>query len=297
MNELLLLKARARSERGQIAVFFIDDNFAINIKRTKSLLRDIIVAGAQVHWVAQISANLLRDEELVDLIAASGGKWVFIGMESIDPANLASVNKGFNKPGEYAAVLDRLAQRNVYAITSFIFGMDNDTTGVAERTLKEIRTWPPGLPIFGLLTPLPATPLYKRLLEAGRLTRPKHWEEFIPFEMAHTPLKMTIAEAHAEVKYGWANSYSPEAMANVVDSLSHKPLGYRINIFIARMCFRGIYFPQMGPSAWLKLIFQNRRTIFHLVKDGFDLWQRPKGQDTIEGNLLQPAERVQQPRV
>src|SRR5207249_5387457 len=37
---------------------------------------------------------LLRDEELVDLIAASGGKWVFIGMESIDPANLADVNKG-----------------------------------------------------------------------------------------------------------------------------------------------------------------------------------------------------------
>ncbi len=129
VNELLLLKARAKSEGGQIAVFFIDDNFAINIKRTKSLLRDIIAAGAQVHWVAQISANLLRDEELVDLIAASGGKWVFIGMESIDPTNLADVNKGFNKPGEYAAVLQRLAQRNVYAITSFIFGMDNDTVG------------------------------------------------------------------------------------------------------------------------------------------------------------------------
>ena len=94
VDELLLLKARAKSEGGQIAVFFIDDNFAINIKRTKSLLRDIIAAGAQLHWIAQISANLLRDEELVDLIAASGGKWVFIGMESIDPANLASVNKG-----------------------------------------------------------------------------------------------------------------------------------------------------------------------------------------------------------
>jgi len=185
VDELLLLKARAKAEGGQIAVFFIDDNFAINVKRTKSLLRDIIAAGAQVHWVAQISANLLRDEELVDLIAASGGKWVFIGMESIDPANLADVKKGFNKPGEYAAVLERLAQRNVYAITSFIFGMDNDTTGVAERTLQEIRTWPPGLPIFGLLTPLPATPLYKRLEAAGRWTRPKHWQEFIPFAMAH----------------------------------------------------------------------------------------------------------------
>src|ERR1700691_5327244 len=105
VDELLLLKARAKSEGGQIAVFFIDDNFAINVKRTKSLLRDIIAAGAQVNWVAQISANLLRDQELVDLIAASGGKWVFIGMESIDPANLKDVNKGFNKPEEYAAVL------------------------------------------------------------------------------------------------------------------------------------------------------------------------------------------------
>src|SRR6266699_6941101 len=176
VKELLLLKARARAEGGQIAVFFIDDNFAINVKRTKSLLRDIIAADAQVHWVAQISANLLRDEELVDLIAAAGGKWIFIGMESIDPANLADVKKGFNKPGEYAVVLNRLAQRNVFAITSFIFGMDNDTPGVAERTLKEIRSWPPGLPIFGLMTPLPATPLYKKLEAAGRLTRPKHWQ-------------------------------------------------------------------------------------------------------------------------
>src|SRR5256714_1296987 len=274
VNELLLLKARARTEKGQMAVFFIDDNFAINIKRTKSLLRDIIAAGAQCHWVAQISANLLRDEELVDLIAASGGKWIFIGMESIDPANLKDVNKGFNKPGEYAAVLERLAQRNVYAITSFIFGMDNDTTGVADRTLSEIQNWPPGLPIFGLLTPLPATPLYKRLEAAGRLTRPKHWQEFIPFAMAHTPLKMTITEAHAEVKEGWTRSYSPEAMAQAVDSLKDKPLGYRINIFIARMCFRGIYFPQMGPLAWLKLIYQNRRTISSLVKDGLSTWGR-----------------------
>src|ERR1700689_2612002 len=269
VNELLLLKARARAEKGQMAVFFIDDNFAINVKRTKSLLRDIIAAKAQVHWVAQISANLLRDEELVDLIAASGGKWVFIGMESIDPTNLKDVNKGFNKPGEYATVLERLAQRNVYAITSFIFGMDNDTVGVAERTMGQVRTWPPGLPIFGLLTPLPATPLYTRLEKAGRLTRPKHWEEFIPFTMAHTPLKMTIDEAHAEVNKGWAHAYSAEAVAQAVDSLHDQPLGYRINIFLARLCFRGIYFPMMSKFSWLRVVAENRQTIFKLVKEGF----------------------------
>src|ERR1700692_4783906 len=272
VDELLLLKARAKSESGQIAVFFIDDNFAINPKRTKSLLRDIIAANAQVHWVAQISANLLRDQELVDLIAASGGIWIFIGMESIDPTNLADVNKGFNKPGEYAAVLQRLADRNVFAITSFMFGMDNDTVGVAERTLQQIRTWPAGLPVFGLITPLPSTPLYARLEAAGRLTRPKHWEEFIPFAMAHTPLKMTVGEAHAEVKYGWDHSYSPEAIAQAVRAFNHKPLGYRINILIARLCFRGIYFPQMGALAWLKVIAENGQTICDIVKEGFRDW-------------------------
>ena len=268
VKELLLLKARAREEGGQIAVFFIDDNFAINVKRTKSLLRAIVAAKAQVPWIAQISANLLRDEELIDLIAAAGGKWIFIGMESIDPANLADVRKGFNKPAEYATVLDRLAQRNIYAVTSFIFGMDNDVPGVAERTLKEISDWPPGLPIFGLLTPLPSTPLYKRLEAAGRLTRAKHWLEFIPFAMAHTPLKMSIDQAHRELQIGWVNSYSPAAIEKAVDSLNHKPLDHRINIFIARLCFRGIYFPQLGRFAWMKTILQNRRTILKLIKQG-----------------------------
>lgn len=274
VDELLRLKARARQEGGQVGVFFIDDNFAINIKRTKSLLRDIIAANAQVHWIAQISANLLRDEELVDLIAESGGRWVFIGMESIDPANLAMVNKGFNRPGEYQAVLERLAKRDIFAITSFIFGMDNDTPGVAERTLEQIRSWPPGLPVFGLLTPLPATPLYKRLEAAGRLTRPQHWHEFLPFAMAHTPLRMTEAEAHAEVKHGWTQSYSPEGIATAVESLTPSQGVHRLQMLIARLCFRGIYFPQIGPWAWVKLISQNRHTIYRLIRDAFESSQR-----------------------
>jgi hypothetical protein len=69
--------------------------------------------------------------------------------------------------------------------------------------------------------------------------------------MAHTPLKMTIPEAHAEVLDGWNRSYSPEAIAQAVESFDHKPLGYRINIFVARLCFRGIYFPMMGRLAWV----------------------------------------------
>src|SRR5437870_11507872 len=54
INELLRLKARSSRDGGLIAIFFVDDNFAINMKRTKSLLKAIIAADAILPWVAQI---------------------------------------------------------------------------------------------------------------------------------------------------------------------------------------------------------------------------------------------------
>lgn len=274
VEELLRLKKRAREEKGQIAVFFIDDNLAINKKRLKSLLRDIIAANAQLPWVAQISANLLGDEELVDLIAEAGGKWIFIGMESIDPANMADVNKNFSKPENYQTVLDGLARRNLYAITSFIFGMDNDTVGVANRTVDEIESWPPGLPVFGQLTPFPATPLYTRLQKAGRLLRPKHWLDFAPFVMAHDPLKMDIEQAKDETQIAWSRSYSPERNREAINAIADAPIDVRVSHLVARLFFRGIYFPQMGKLAWIKLLFQNRSTIWSISREGFSVWYR-----------------------
>ena len=268
VNELLLLKQRARRERGQIIVFFIDDNFAINKNRTKSLLRDIIAANAQLPWTAQVSANLLRDEELVDLIAASGGKWIFIGMESLDSVNLSDVNKSFNKPEEYTAVLNRLARRDIYAITSFILGLDNDTPGVAERTLQQIEQWPPVLPVFSPLTPLPGTPLYARLEKEGRLIRPKHWLNFAQYKMSHQPLKMTIAEAHGELDRAWRKSYSPTRNEQVVDQLTPQSIDAGAMHFLMRLFFRGIYVPQMTRRAWFNLILQNRRSIVKLFRKG-----------------------------
>lgn len=284
IEELLRLKKRAGNERGQIAVFFIDDNLAINKKRLKSLLRDIIAAGAQLPWVAQISANLLADDELVDLIAESGGKWIFIGMESVDPVNMAAVNKTFSKPANYKSVLDELAKRNIFAITSFIFGMDNDSVGVAQRTVDQIESWSPGLPVFGQLTPFPATPLYTRLESSGRLTRPKHWLDFAPFVMAHSPLKMTIDEAKKETLSAWSKSYSPERNQQVIDELKHAPIQVKISHLVARFFFRGIYFPQIRRRDWLNLIFQNRKIIYKLTKEGLVSWKKSRSGESALNN-------------
>jgi radical SAM superfamily enzyme YgiQ (UPF0313 family) len=288
IDELLRLKSRATRDHGQMSVFFIDDNFAINMKRTKSLLRDMIAAGAQLPWSAQISANLLRDEELVDLIAESGGKWIFIGMESIDPVNLADVHKDFSKPAEYAAVLDRLAQRNVYAITSFIFGLDNDTPGVAQRTLEQVESWPPVMPVFSPLTPLPGTPLYARLGASGRLTRPRHWLNFAPYQMSHVPLKMSIAEAQSELRYAWTFSYSPTSNERAIDLIGAERIDDQLIHLLMRFFFRGIYFPQMSKRAWTRLVMQNRRPIAKLVRVAVGKYREARK----EKNAGRASERV-----
>jgi radical SAM superfamily enzyme YgiQ (UPF0313 family) len=290
VNELLMLKELGKKQKGKIAVFFIDDNFAINPKRTKSLLREIIARDAQIPWIAQISMNLLRDEELVSLIAKSGGKWIFMGLESIDPDNLKSVSKGFNKPEEYKAVLERLARHNLYAITSFIFGMDGDRAGVAQRTLDVIRSWPPGLPVFGLLTPYPATPLYDRLAAAGRLTRPKHWLEFQPFVMNFEPLEITSGQAEAEIRQAWAASYSPETISNAVKWLESRSLGDRLIHLLGRFAFRGIYFPQMKRWEWAQLFFQNRGPILRLLAQALQLKLRPRPREPVSLDPQMPYE-------
>lgn len=289
VNELLLLKSLEKRQKGKIAVFLVDDNFAINLKRTKSLLQEIIARNAQLPWVAQISMNLLRDEELVSLIAQSGGKWIFMGLESVDPENLKSVSKGFNKPDEYNAVLERLARHGIYAITGFIFGMDSDRPGVAQRTLEAIGSWPPGLPVFGQLTPYPATPLYDKLAAAGRLTRPKHWLDFRPFEMAFSPQGISIDQVSAELRHAWESSYNPAANATAMKWLETRPLWDRLIHLFARLAFRGIYFPQMKRREWVRLLFDNRRLMPQLLSEAVKMRFRSRRERTSKHRHAVPA--------
>ena len=122
-------------------------------------------------------------------------------------------------------------------------------------------------------------------------TRPRHWQEFAPFTMAHIPLKMTIEEAHAEVSYGWAHSYSPEALAQAVAALDDEHVGDRVNILLARLCFRGIYFPMLSKWSWLWVLSENRRTILRLFKEAVFRWKIHPRNPVSENALIASNQR------
>src|SRR5262249_22545874 len=59
------------------------------------------------------------------------------------------------------------------------------------------------------------------------------------------------AQAQAEVRQAWTDSYDPAAISRAVDSLSQSPVWLRISLLLGRLSFRGIYFPQKGRWAWM----------------------------------------------
>jgi hypothetical protein len=109
---------------------------------------------------------------------------------------------------------------------------------------------------------------------------------------------MTSAEAQAEVRQAWIDSYSPSAIARAIDSLSQRPVWLRISLLLGRLSFRGIYFPQMGRWAWLKVAAQNRRAIIKLIREAFDVGLKARrahadATTSLERDPVNPASRSQ----
>lgn len=260
-NESVVEELKLLERLGRTIVFFVDDNFAINPRRAKSLLRAMIDAGVRIPWVAQISMNLLRDQELLDLMKASKCVCVFMGLESVLPESLAEVSKSFNKPEQYGHIIGELQRRGIYCVTAFIMGIDPDRPGVARKTWDVVRNWPPGFfPVFSQLTPLPGTPLYKSLHEQGRLEE-RHWMNYRPYGAAFTPKHMTPKELEHEVRTAWSLAYSPAGVLRRVQRMKEVRFVSKLIYVFATLAFRGIYFRQMTFRTWLRIAWDFRHSL------------------------------------
>lgn len=291
--ELQLIQEVAKRDRALAVIFFVDDNFAIHRERAKALLREMIRHGIDLPWCAQVSINLLKDNDLIDLMVESGGRWVFIGLESISPESLTTAHKNFNRPAEYGAILDNLARRGLFAITSFIYGLDADAPGCSKAVMDAIDHWPPVMPVFCLLTPLPGTPLYRRLEQEGRLTRPRHWLDFHANKAAFTPKRISSGQMEKELQDSWRHCYRAAVFSRTQRWMlkNRRPFDQQTMFFVFRLIFRGIYFPQKSKLAWITLLAGNIFTLLNLVTQAVRrLWRRRRSQAKMKPAGLNAGE-------
>lgn len=182
------------AEIGNRVLFFVDDNLFSYGEAFHELLEGLTRFGAR--WVGQISVNAAYDSALVKAIHASGCCALFIGFETLTEANLRRMNKPQNTRDGYRGAIRLLQKNGIMVCGSFLFGYDDDRAGCVNAALEFACQNRMALAHFNPLFPAPATPLYRRLLDEGRLLNPQWWnsENFRYGDLPFAPKEMSRRE-------------------------------------------------------------------------------------------------------
>lgn len=187
-------------------IFFVDDNFTANRKRAKAILRGMIDEGIRHNWSAQVRTDVARDPELLRLMADSGCHTLYIGFESINPATLALYEKR-QSPGEIADCIRTVKGHGITIHGMFVLGADSDDVATIGNTADfAIRL---GLDTiqFMPLTPLPGTPFFFEMKEAGRLLH-TDWSKYDMHHVVFSPAAMRPETLQVETLRAMKKFYS-----------------------------------------------------------------------------------------
>jgi len=174
--EQLLAELEALVDRGwRDMVFIVDDNFIGDRRRTKVLLRALIEwrerTQAPVGFLTEASVNLADDPELCELMVRAGFKKVFVGIETPSIESLQECHKLLNRGRDLVRAVQTLQRAGLEVMGGFIVGFDSDPQDIFRRQFEFIQRSGVVTAMVGLLTALPQTRLYKRLMREGRLEK------------------------------------------------------------------------------------------------------------------------------
>lgn len=154
--------------------FFVDDNFAGNLRESREVLPALAQVG--VRWVTQMSINAAHDAGFVQELARAGCRGVLIGFESLNEENLLLMNKRVNTmKGGFSTALANLRQQGIAVYGTFVFGYDHDTLDSFSEAVAFAREQSMYIAAFNHMTPFPGTPLYARLEAEKRLRFATWW--------------------------------------------------------------------------------------------------------------------------
>lgn len=119
-------------------VVFIDDTFNVPFPRFKEICRMMIRNKYDFNWFSYFRCSN-SDQEAIDLMAESGCKGVFLGIESGSPSILVNMNKSATIE-KYAKGIEMLRQRGILTFGSFITGFPGETETTVAETVDFIKT-------------------------------------------------------------------------------------------------------------------------------------------------------------
>lgn len=169
---------RDARDRGARAIFVVDDNITLDVKRFTALCQAIIDAGLNdIDYTVQAMTSSIANhgEVLAPLMRRAGFRFVFLGIENVVEEDLQFLRasaknlrreKGRRVGNAAIAAIDFLHRNGMYVVGGLIIGNPTDTPESIEANLEFARRYV-DWPYIQHPTPYPGTPMTKELRDRG----------------------------------------------------------------------------------------------------------------------------------
>src|SRR5271165_1786818 len=199
--------------------FITDDNFARN--REWEAIFDRLIelrekARIPLGLLVQVDTLCHKIPNFVEKAKRAGVTRVFIGLENINPDNLAAAKKRQNKITEYRRMLLAWKAQGIITLAGYILGFPADTPQTIRRDIAIIqKELPLDILEFFCLTPLPGSEDHQVLWKKGVTMDP----DLNTYDVEHVCTAhptMSASEWRAIYREAWSLYYTPEHMKTLL---------------------------------------------------------------------------------
>jgi radical SAM superfamily enzyme YgiQ (UPF0313 family) len=201
--EQVLEEIIALERLGVGRIFLCDDNFIGNPRYAKALLRALIPVNnafkQPVGFFTQITLNVAKDDEMLELLADANFSGLFIGIETPNIDSLIETNKPQNYKTDMVADIKKILSYGLPITAGLIVGFDHDGLDIFDRQFEFSQEACLPTPLAHMLKAPVGTKLWVRLHKAGRVvqfwqngSKPindmRAWTNIIPEQMTRREL-------------------------------------------------------------------------------------------------------------
>jgi hypothetical protein len=218
--------------------FITDDNFARNAEW--EAIFDRLIALREIHGIPlglmiQVDTLCHRIDNFIVKAKRAGVTRVFIGLENVNPENLAAAKKRQNKITEYRKMLLAWKGQGIITLAGYILGFPADTPATIRRDIAIIqKELPLDIIEFFLLTPLPGSEDHQALWNGG-VAMESDLNNYDAEHVCTAHPKMSAKEWQAIYREAWALYYTPAHMATLLRraAATGVPMGSLVKLLFA----------------------------------------------------------------
>ncbi len=217
--------------------FITDDNFARN--REWEAIFDRLIELREKHGIPlglliQVDTLCHKIPAFVEKAKRAGVTRVFIGLENVNPDNLAAAKKHQNKITEYRKMLLAWKAQGMMTLAGYILGFPADTPESIRRDIAIVqKELPLDVLEFFCLTPLPGSEDHRTLWTKG-IAMDSDLNNYDTEHACTGHIKMSGQEWEAIYHEAWSLYYKPEHMKTLLrrTAATGGPMGSLVKLLL-----------------------------------------------------------------